>query len=389
MTQLIIRLFIPNWKNTESPAVRERYGKVSGLVGVVTNLLLAILKLVTGLLFNSIAIMADAANNFSDSASSVVTLIGFKLSGKPADAEHPFGHARIEYISGMIVSFIVVMLGFQLAQSSIEKILAPEEASFTWVTVAILMISILAKLWQGLFYRKMGKTISSTTLMATATDSINDVVATSAVLLGILITLFTKVNLDGWLGLAVAVFIMISGVRLIMETSQPLLGTAPSKELVDSVYTKILSYDGIIGLHDLEVHSYGEGRVFASVHCEVDAEQDIMISHDIIDNIERDFLQDLDIHLVIHLDPVQFHDPRTQKLYHQIKELLVSLSPQYSMHDFRVVWGTTHTNLIFDVVVPFGQKESDREISHQIQLAVSKELGKEYFTVVTIDHSYL
>ena len=389
MTQLIIRLFIPNWKNTESPAVRERYGKVSGLVGVVTNLLLAILKLVTGLLFNSIAIMADAANNFSDSASSVVTLIGFKLSGKPADAEHPFGHARIEYISGMIVSFIVVMLGFQLAQSSIEKILVPEEASFTWVTVAILMISILAKLWQGLFYRKMGKTISSTTLMATATDSINDVVATSAVLLGILITLFTKVNLDGWLGLAVAVFIMISGVRLIMETSQPLLGTAPSKELVDSVYTKILSYDGIIGLHDLEVHSYGEGRVFASVHCEVDAEQDIMISHDIIDNIERDFLQDLDIHLVIHLDPVQFHDPRTQKLYHQIKELLVSLSPQYSMHDFRVVWGTTHTNLIFDVVVPFGEKEGDREIMHRIQKSVSELLGENYFTVITIDHSYL
>lgn len=389
LTQLIIRLLIPNWKNTESPAVRERYGKVSGLVGVVTNLLLAILKLVTGLIFNSIAIMADAANNFSDSASSVVTLIGFKLSGKPADAEHPFGHARIEYISGMIVSFIVVMLGFQLAQSSVEKIITPEEASFTWVTVTILIVSILAKLWQGLFYRKMGKTISSTTLMATATDSINDVVATSAVLLGILITLFTDVNLDGWLGLAVAVFIMISGVRLIMETSQPLLGTAPSKELVDSVYTKILSYDGIIGLHDLEVHSYGEGRVFASVHCEVDAQQDIMVSHDIIDNIERDFLQDLDIHLVIHLDPIQIHDPRTKKLYHQIKSLLPTLSPEYSMHDFRVVWGTTHTNLIFDVVVPFGQKESDREIAHQIQQAVSKELGDKFFTVVTIDHSCL
>ncbi len=389
MTQLIIRLFIPNWKNTESPAVRERYGKVSGIVGVVTNLLLAVLKLVTGMVFNSIAIMADAANNFSDSASSVVTLIGFKLSGKPADAEHPFGHARIEYISGMIVSFIVVMLGFQLAQSSVEKIIIPEKASFTWVTVTILIVSVLAKLWQGLFYRKMGKTISSTTLMATATDSINDVVATSAVLLGILITLFTDINLDGWLGLAVAVFIMISGVRLIMETSQPLLGTAPSKELVDSVYTKILSYDGIIGLHDLEVHSYGEGRVFASVHCEVDAQQDIMVSHDIIDNIERDFLQDLDIHLVIHLDPIQIHDPRTKKLYHQTKSLLLTLSPEYSMHDFRVVWGTTHTNLIFDVVVPFGQKESDREIVHQIQQAVSNELGDKFFTVVTIDHSCL
>ena len=389
MTGILIRLFIPNWQNTESPAVRERYGKVAGFTGVVTNLLLALLKLVTGLLFNSIAIMADAVNNFSDSASSVVTLVGFKLSGKPADAEHPFGHARIEYITGMIVSFIVVMLGFQLAQSSVEKILAPEEASFTWITVVILIISILAKLWQGLFYRKMGKTISSMTLMATSTDSMNDVVATSAVLVGILITLFTKVNLDGWLGLAVAIFIMVSGVRLIIETSQPLLGTAPSKELVNSVCTKILSYDGIIGLHDLEVHSYGEGRTFASVHCEVDADQDIMISHDVIDNIERDFLQDMDIPLVIHLDPVQIHDDRTRALYHQVKRMLAERFPRYSMHDFRVVWGTTHSNLIFDVVVPYGENESDREIMHRIQNTVKELLGKEYFAVITIDHSYI
>ena len=387
MTQLIIRLFIPNWKNTENPAVRERYGKVSGLVGVATNLLLAVLKLVTGLLFNSIAIMADAANNFSDSASSVVTLIGFKLSGKPADAEHPFGHARIEYISGMIVSFIVVMLGFQLAQSSIEKILVPEEASFTWVTVAILMISILAKLWQGLFYRKMGKTISSTTLMATATDSINDVVATSAVLLGILITLFTKVNLDGWLGLAVAVFIMISGVRLIMETSQPLLGTAPSKELVDSVYTKILSYDGIIGLHDLEVHSYGEGRVFASVHCEVDAEQDIMISHDIIDNIERELKKELHCDAVIHMDPVMNDDEETQTLKETVTGLLHQLDSSLNLHDFRIVKGPTHTNIIFDILVPYTEAMPDEEILSRMEEAIHK-LDSRYYAVINIDKDY-
>lgn len=389
MTQLLIRLFIPNWQNTESAAVREKYGKVAGFTGVVTNLLLALLKLVTGLLFHSIAIMADAVNNFSDSASSVVTLVGFKLSGKPADAEHPFGHARIEYITGMIVSFIVVMLGFQLAQSSVEKILAPEESAFTWITVLILLVSILAKLWQGLFYRKMAKAISSTTLMAASADSMNDVAATGAVLLGILITLFTSVNLDGWLGLAVAVFIVVSGVRLIIETSQPLLGTAPSKELVDSVYTRILSYDGIIGLHDLEVHSYGEGRVFASVHCEVDADQDIMVSHDVIDNIERDFLQDMDIHLVIHLDPVQIHDARTRELYHRVKALLGQHFPHYSMHDFRVVWGNTHSNLIFDVVVPYGEKESDREIVRLIQEMIKEALGKEFFAVITIDHSYI
>lgn len=389
MTKLLIRIFVRNWENTDSPAVRESYGKLAGITGVVTNLLLALLKLLSGWFFNSIAIMADAVNNLSDSASSIVTLVGFKLSSKPADAKHPYGHARIEYISGMIVSFIVVVLGVQLAQSSIDKILAPEESSFTWITIGVLVVSILLKLWQGLFYRKIGKTISSTTLEATSTDSLNDVISTSAVLAGIIITLLTGVNLDGWLGLLVAVLITISGIRLVMETSQPLLGMAPSQELVQSIYSRILSYDGIIGLHDLEVHSYGEGRIFASVHCEVDADQDIMISHDIIDNIERDFLQDSGIHLVIHLDPVQIHDDRTQKLYHQVREMVAQLSPEYSIHDFRVVWGTTHSNLIFDMVVPYGLSQSDEEVARAMGQLIQERLGKNYFAVVTIDHDYI
>lgn len=373
----------------ESAAVREKYGKVAGFTGVVTNLLLALLKLVTGLLFHSIAIMADAVNNFSDSASSVVTLVGFKLSGKPADAEHPFGHARIEYITGMIVSFIVVMLGFQLAQSSVEKILAPEESAFTWITVLILLVSILAKLWQGLFYRKMAKAISSTTLMAASADSMNDVAATGAVLLGILITLFTSVNLDGWLGLAVAVFIVVVRCAADYRNLSAPFGNSTLQRAGGLGLYPVLSYDGIIGLHDLEVHSYGEGRVFASVHCEVDADQDIMVSHDVIDNIERDFLQDMDIHLVIHLDPVQIHDARTRELYHRVKALLGQHFPRYSMHDFRVVWGNTHSNLIFDVVVPYGEKESDREIVRLIQEMIKEALGKEFFAVITIDHSYI
>lgn len=389
MTKLLIRLFVRNWENTDSPAVRGSYGKLAGITGVVTNLLLALLKLLSGWFFNSIAIMADAVNNLSDSASSIVTLVGFKLSSKPADAKHPYGHARIEYISGMIVSFIVVVLGVQLAQSSIDKILVPEESSFTWVTIGVLVVSIFLKLWQGLFYRKIGKTISSTTLEATSTDSLNDVISTSAVLVGIIITLCTGVNLDGWLGLLVAVLITISGIRLVMETSQPLLGMAPSQELVQSIYSRILSYDGIIGLHDLEVHSYGEGRIFASVHCEVDADQDIMISHDIIDNIERDFLQDSGIHLVIHLDPVQIHDDRTQKLYHQVREMVAQLSPEYSIHDFRVVWGTTHSNLIFDMVVPYGLSQSDEEVARAMGQLIQERLGKNYFAVVTIDHDYV
>lgn len=388
MTDLIVRLFVKSHQDTADPRVRERYGLVAGVVGIATNLFLALIKFIVGMAFNSIAITADAVNNLSDSGSSLVALLGFKLSARPADAQHPYGHARIEYISGLIVSFLVVILGVQLIQSSVAKIISPEEAQFSAIMVAALIVSILIKLWQSGFYRKIGRAINSTTLTATATDSLNDVVATSAVLVAAIITRLTGVNLDGYMGVVVALFILVSGVKLVMETSSPLLGVAPSKELVDKIYKKVLSYEGIIGLHDLAVHSYGAGNTFATVHCEVPARQDIMVSHDIIDNIERDFRNDLNIELVIHMDPIDTDDEKTNALRARMEEIVLNISPQLGLHDFRVVWGVTHSNLIFDVEAPFGFEISDEDLVKIISERVS-ELDQTYNTVITIDHDYV
>ena len=364
--------------------VREKSGRVAGAVGIATNLLLCALKLLAGWVSGSVAILADAVNNLTDSGSSIIMLVGFKLAGKPADEKHPFGHARIEYLSGVIVSFIVLFLGLELGMTSIEKILSPEPADFNALTLLILGVSILIKLWQCFFYRSVGKTIDSQTVYATSSDSRNDAIATGVVLLGALLTRLTHVNLDGVLGLAVAVFIVVSGVKLIMETGDPLLGVAPDQELVRSIYQKILSYDGIIGIHDLTVHNYGVGRCFASVHCEVPAEEDILKSHDIIDNIERDFLKEDRIHLVIHLDPVVTEDQRANALSEQVRGLVAKIYPQVSIHDFRVVWGITHSNVVFDVAAPFSLQDSDEEIREKIGDAVAG-LDSSYRTVITID----
>ena len=322
MTELLIRLFVRDYRNMDRPEVRERYGKFSGIVGIVSNLLLFVMKAVTGFVTGSISIVADAVNNLSDSASSVITLVGFKLSGKPADQEHPYGHARIEYISGLIVSFLILLLGVQLLQESAGKIFAPEEAAFSPVAVVVLVVSCLIKTWQCLFYRKVGRRISSPTIEATAADSRSDVFSTLAVLLGLVISRLTGFNLDGYMGVAVALLILWTGVKVVKETSDPLLGTAPAREVVDDIYRTILSYDGILGLHDLNVHMYGEGRTFASVHCEVDAHEDILASHDLVDNIERDFLKQKNIHLVIHMDPIVVDDAPTNALREQVREVL-------------------------------------------------------------------
>ncbi len=388
MTKLLIKLFIKDYENTENSKVRERYGTFSGIVGIVTNLLLTLIKMITGIVFNSLAITADAVNNLSDSASSIVTLVGFRLAGKPADAEHPYGHARIEYLSGLIVSFSILTLGLQLVRSSFDKIRNPQNADFSAIAIVVLVVAILVKVWQCLFYKKVGRTIGSTAIEATAADSLNDVFATSAILVGTIITKFTGFNLDGYMGMAVAVFIMISGVKLIIATSNPLLGMAPSKELVDEIYQKIMSYDGILGIHDLNVHNYGPERRFASVHCEVSAAQDIMVSHDIIDNIERDFLNELGIHLVIHLDPIVTGDARTNELKTRVYEVIKSISPKISMHDFRVVWGTTHSNLIFDVCVSFEFDISDQELVDLISAKIY-EVDPTYHSVITVDHDYV
>lgn len=384
MTDLILRIFVRDHKNTEDPAVRDKCGRVAGAVGIVTNFLLFLMKIIVGTVFHSVSVTADAVNNLTDSGSSVVTLIGFKMASKPADEKHPFGHARIEYLSGVIVSFIVIFLGLQLGMSSIEKILTPEENALTPVALVVLVISILAKLWQCLFYRKVGRMIKSESVEATSKDSRNDVIATSVVLLGAVITMLIDVNLDGYMGAAVALFIVFSGVQLTISTADPLLGQAPEGELVQTITEKMLSYPGIIGMHDLAVHNYGVGRCFASAHCEVDAKNDILVSHDLIDNIERDFSRDLGIHMVIHLDPVIVGDARTDALHCKVQSLVTALYPTVTIHDFRVIWGVTHSNIVFDAAVPFAVKDSDAVITQKLEAEIQK-LDPDYRTVVTID----
>ena len=384
MTDLILRIFVRDHKNTEDPAVRDKCGRVAGAVGIVTNFLLFLMKIIVGTVFHSVSVTADAVNNLTDSGSSVVTLIGFKMASKPADEKHPFGHARIEYLSGVIVSFIVIFLGLQLGMSSIEKILTPEENALTPVALVVLVISILAKLWQCLFYRKVGRMIKSESVEATSKDSRNDVIATSVVLLGAVITMLTGVNLDGYMGAAVALFIVFSGVQLTISTADPLLGQAPEGELVQTITEKMLSYPGIIGMHDLAVHNYGVGRCFASAHCEVDAKNDILVSHDLIDNIERDFSRDLCIHMVIHLDPVIVGDARTDALHRKVQSLVTALYPTVTIHDFRVIWGVTHSNIVFDAAVPFSVKDSDAVITQKLEAEIQR-LDPDYRTVVTID----
>ncbi len=380
----IMKRLVKGYGSEPEPAVREKSGRVAGAVGITTNLLLFVIKLLAGLLSHSVAIMADAINNLTDSGSSIIMLVGFRLAGKPADKEHPFGHARIEYLCGVIVSFIVLFLGLELGKTSIEKIVSPEAANFGPVAMGVLVVSVLLKLWQCGFYRSVGKRIGSQALVATASDSRNDVITTGVVLLGAVITQLTNLRLDGWLGLLVAVFIVVSGIKLVLETADPLLGLAPKPELVQHVYRKIRTYPGVIGIHDLTVHSYGEGRCFASVHCEVPAEEDILVSHDLIDNIERDFLEEDGIHLVIHLDPVVTGDPKTDQLRQQVTDRVKDLYPQAAIHDFRVVWGVTHSNIVFDVAVPFTLKDSEQTIKDQIVRQL-QTLDPTYRVVLTID----
>lgn len=385
MTRLLIRLFVPAAEKSDHPRAREQYGRLAGWVGVATNLVLFLIKLLVGMVFHSIAVMADAFNNLTDSASSLVTLLGFHMSAKPADAEHPYGHARIEYITGMIVSFLVVMVGFQLAQTSVGKIRNPEPTEFGMALLIALAVSVLLKLWQSAFYKKISRAIDSTALLASSQDSRNDVVSTIAVLLGLLISHQTGWQLDGWLGLGVAVFILIGGFRLVAETANPLLGLAPSKEMVDEIYRKILSYPGIIGLHDLNIHNYGPERCFASVHCEMGAEHNIVESHEIIDRIERDFLSENSIHLVIHLDPVVTDDARANRLKIYVEERLRGISDEITMHDFQVVWKPQGSHVLFDVVIPYRFTWTDDRLKEYLTEEIRLiEPGCQ--PVITVDH---
>ena len=388
MTNFLIQRAIKGQADIKDEAVRERCGKLSGVVGICCNVLLCLGKMAAGLLFHSISVVADAVNNLSDALSSVVTLVGFHMAGKPADEDHPYGHQRIEYLSGLLVSFLILVIGLQLVKSSVEKIIRPDEVAFSYLTLAVLLASMGVKTWMFLFNRKMGNLINSSVLRATAQDSLNDVVTTGAVLVSAVISRLSGFQLDGYVGVLVSLFIIYSGIGLIKDTLNPLLGEAPSPELVADLEQKIKSYDGVEGLHDLMVHDYGPQRRFASVHVEVSAKRDIMDSHDMIDNIEREIAETMGLHLVIHMDPIIMDDPVANRAHDMVVGVVQGIDHTLSIHDFRMVQGPTHSNLIFDITVPPKCKVSDGELREAIQQAVWTQ-DKTLHCVITIDRSYI
>ena len=385
------KTFIKDYKNVSSASVRYRYGLLAGVFGILTNVVLFVMKIVFGLIAGSISVVADAVNNLSDAGSSGVTVVGFKLSNRPPDKEHPFGHARYEYITGLVVAFIVLIIGGTLLKSSIERIISPELIEASVWTAAVLVISIFLKTIQGMLYTDFGKAINSPSLGASATDSRNDVISTSFVLVStvgaiFLPEIFSKV--DSYLGIAVSLFIIVSGVKLVKETVDPLLGGVPDKELVAKIREKFKNYPEIIGTHDLMVHSYGPGKVFATIHAEVDADTDVMLSHDLIDNIEREFRRD-GIFMVIHMDPVVTSDPEIAMLRDRVYEVLqAAYGDKLSLHDFRMVKGITHTNVLFDAVVPFDEKITAEDIAALLSEKIDSG-GTTYYYVVNIDRSYV
>ena len=386
MSGLLLRLFVKDYRNTEDPKVRGAYGKLAGVVGIVCNLLLFAGKLIAGLLSGSVAITADAVNNLSDASSSLVTLLGFKLAERPADEEHPYGHARLEYLSGLAVAALILVIGVELGKSSIEKIINPETVLFSWLTLAILIGSILVKLWMALFCYKLGKKIDSATLTATAMESRNDVISTSAVLLGCLVGHFFGLQIDGYIGTLVALFIIWSGCGIAKETISPLLGKQADAELVKSISDLIMSHEKILGIHDLMVHDYGPGQCFASVHAEMDSRENPLDCHDIIDDIERDALRELRVHLVIHYDPIVTDDEELNQMRALVSAELKQIDPQLTMHDFRMVRGPGHTNLIFDLVIPYSMENRKKELKERIDERVQFE-DKRYYTVITFDEA--
>lgn len=387
MFKQLVRLFVKDSERTHSAVVRERYGMLSGITGIIVNVLLAAAKFIIGTASHSIAITGDALNNLSDAGSNVVTLVGFRMAGAKPDKEHPFGHGRIEYVAALVVGFIVEMMGFELIKSSIEKIKNPEPSVFSWAACAVLLLSIGGKIWLALFNRYLGKRIDSPAMSAVVADSISDTAATASTLLALILSQFTSFPVDGVFGIVVALFIMYSGLGILKETIGILLGTPPSKELVDSLRSFILSHDGIIGIHDLVIHSYGASKFFASVHAEVPSTADILKAHDTIDLIEREVLRKFSIQLVIHMDPLVVNDERVDELHSLVAAQCRKIDPALQIHDFRVVDGPTHTNLIFDLVIPFDFKYSEKQTKELLSKKI-REQNENYYAVITTESSY-
>lgn len=388
MTKLLLKKFVKNYEDTENLEVREKYGSFAGVVGIFVNTFLFIVKFIAAIVSGfAISVIADALNNLFDAGSSVVTLLGFKLANKDEDKDHPFGHGRIEYIAGLIVSFIIIIVGVELVKESILKIFNPANNNFSVISVIIMAIAILVKVWLGLFNKTLGKKINSATLKATASDSFCDVAATSAVLIGLIVGLLTGINIEGYTGTIVAGFIIYTGITAARDTLSPLLGEAPDEEYVKEIQNTVLAHDEVIGIHDLIIHDYGPGRKIISLHAEVSADDDILEIHDTIDLIEMELKAKYHCLATIHMDPVKLNCEITNNLKSNLKNILMSIDPSLSFHDFRIVSGPTHTNLIFDVVMPYDFKLKPDELKSEIKEKVTN-LNENYFCVINIDKDF-
>lgn len=387
MHTILVKQFIKDYENTGDLKVREAYGTLGSITGIIVNIILAIAKYFAGIISGSISVTADAINNLSDAGSSIISLIGVKLSAKPADKGHPYGHGRVEYISALAVSFVVLLMGIELFKSSVDKIINPVPVKFNILSLVILAVSILAKLWLGFFNKKLGEKINSAPMMAVMKDSFSDCLATGVALASIIVSAFSDISIDGYLGVIVAGFIFLAGFNILRETMADLLGKPADKEFTEMVEKKILSYDKIVGVHDMIIHDYGPGRKFASAHAEVSSLEDIMEIHDIIDLAERDIMNEFGLIISIHTDPIVTDDERINSLKDMTNKIVKEISDEMSIHDFRVVDGPTHTNLIFDLIIPHKFHLSNEEIRKTIEDKLSK-IDERYFVVITIEHAF-
>lgn len=389
MTEFLVHRFVSHYEDTDDTQVRTRYGILASMVGIVCNVLLFAVKFIIGLLLNSLSVMADAFNNLSDAASSVISFIGVKMAGKPADEEHPFGHGRIEYIAALIVSFLVMEVGVSFLKSSVRKLFHPEELIFSWIPFLVLVLSVGVKLWLGAFNRKLGKRIDSTIMLAAAADSMGDVITTLVTIVSIVVSHFTRFHVDAVAGIIVSGIVIYAGFSIVKDTLEPLIGQGIPKDLYRKISESVEGYEGIVGTHDLIVHNYGPNQSMASIHAEVPNNVDIEISHEIIDRAEREVGEKLNLVLVIHMDPVETQDKKVLEVKEKLGRIVEALDPKLSFHDFRMVSGERQINLIFDLVVPrdYSKEETDR-IQHQVE-ALMHELDSRYECVITMDKSYI
>lgn len=384
MTGLLIKLFVKNNEDIMNPHIRKKYGALSGGVGIVCNIILFLIKLMTGIISASISVVADAFNNLSDAASSIITIIGFKLADKPADNDHPYGHGRYEYLSGLLIAFLIIMTAIELLKSSVDKIINPEAVEFSYFSVIVLVFSICLKMWMALFNKKIGKKLNASAMLATATDSLSDCIATGAVLLSLIIGYIFNINIDGYAGALVALFVFKAGIDAANDTLQPLLGQAPDPEFVKSLEEDILKEEKIEGIHDLHIHDYGPGRVIVSLHAEIPAEMNVMEAHDVIDNTEDRIKKKYKCDISIHMDPIETENELTNHLKYEVGNIIKEINPILHFHDFRITNGPMRTNIIFDLEVPFGFEMADNEIIREINKKV-KSINENYYIVVQVD----